>query len=132
MYKWIKKYIGIPFLSNGRTLEGCDCYGLVRLVLRDEYGIELPQLSDNYYDAKNIEETARLFTENLPVITAGKIPGPKEGALVVITEQGRPCHVGIAAGGGYILHTGAKTGSVCQRETHPGLRGRIEGYYDVR
>ena len=131
MYKWVKKYIGIPFVSNGRTMDGCDCYGLVRLVLRNEYGIDLPKLSDNYDDACNIQETARLFLEYLPVITAEKITEPKEKALVIIREQGRPCHIGIVAGNGYILHTGAKTGSVCQRSTHDGIQSRIEGYYSV-
>jgi len=132
MYPWVKKYIGIPFVSNGRTKEGCDCYGLVRLVLRDEYGTELPELSADYSSALSIAETARLFTEQLPVLTAEKIAEPEEQAVVIITECGRPCHLGIAAGNGYILHTGIKTGAVCQRSTHPGLRGRIEGYYRVR
>jgi cell wall-associated NlpC family hydrolase len=131
MYKWVKKYVGIPFVSNGRTLAGCDCYGLVRLVLRNEYGIDLPELSDNYADALNVKETARLFAENLPVLAGQKIPAPQERAVVIITEHGVPAHVGIVAGGGYVLHTGIKTGSICQRETHPGLRGRIEGYYRV-
>jgi len=131
MYEWVKKYIGIPFVSNGRTLAGCDCYGLVRMVLRNEYGICLPELSDNYGDALNVKETARLFAEKRPVLAAEKIAAPREKAVVVITEHGVPAHIGIAAGGGYILHTGAKTGAVCQRETHPGLRGRIEGYYRV-
>ena len=131
MYDWVKKYIGIPFVSNGRTKEGCDCYGLVRLVLRNEYGVELPELSDDYADALNVRETARLFAERLPAIAGEKIAGPQEGAVAVITEHGVAAHIGIVAGGGYILHTGVKTGSVCQRETHPGLRGRIEGYYHV-
>jgi cell wall-associated NlpC family hydrolase len=131
MYDWVKKYIGIPFVSNGRTMEGCDCYGLVRLVLRNEYGVELPALSDDYTDALNVAETARLFAENLPALAGEKIACPQERSVAVITEHGRPAHIGIAAGGGYILHTGIKTGSVCQRETHPGLRGRIEGYYHV-
>jgi len=131
MYKWVKKYIGIPFLSNGRTPAGCDCYGLVRLVLRNEYGIDLPELSDNYADALNVKETARLFAEQLPVLAGQKINAPQERAVVVITEHGVAAHIGIVAGGGYILHTGIKTGSICQRETHPGLRGRIEGYYHV-
>ena len=131
MYKWVKKYIGIPFVSNGRTMEGCDCYGLVRLVLRNEYDINLPELSDNYNDAKNIKETEKLFADNLPVLTVGKNFEPKEKALVVITENGRKCHVGIVAGDGFVLHTGAKTGCICQRDTHPGLRNRIEGYYNV-
>ena len=132
MYMWVKKYIGIPFISNGRTLAGCDCYGLVRLVLYNEYGIKLPELSDDYSNALNISETARLFSEKLPVLAADKIPGPEEKAVVIITEHGLPSHIGIAAGCGYILHTGVKTGSVCQRASHPGLRGRIEGYYRVR
>ena len=132
MYEWVKKYIGIPFVSNGRAMDGCDCYGLVRLVLRNEYGIDLPELSNDYSNALNIKETTKLFAENLPLLAARKLPLPREKAVVVITEQGCPCHIGIVAGSGYILHTGIKTGSICQRETHPGLRGRIEGYYHVR
>jgi len=131
MYDWVKKYIGIPFVSNGRTIEGCDCYGLVRLVLHNEYDIELPQLSDDYKDAQNIKETAKLFAENIPVLASVKLSAAQEKAVVIITEHGVAAHIGITAGGGYILHTGIKTGSVCQRETHPGLRGRIEGYYYV-
>jgi cell wall-associated NlpC family hydrolase len=112
-------------------MDGCDCYGLVRLVLHNEYGIDLPELSDDYEDALNLAETARLFAEKRPVLAAEKLPGPRERAVALITERGVPAHVGMAAGGGYVLHTGVKTGSVCQRETHPGLRGRIEGYYRV-
>ena len=129
MHAWVKKYIGIPFSSNGRTMGGCDCYGLARLVLHNEYGVNLPELSDDYSDALNTAETARLFAERLPVLAAEKLDAPQEGSVVVITEHGVPAHIGVAAGGGYILHTGIKTGSVCQRETHPGLRGRIAGYY---
>jgi cell wall-associated NlpC family hydrolase len=131
MYKWVKKYIGIPFASNGRTLASCDCYGLVRLVLNNEYKLNLPQLSDDYTDALNVKETARLFEKHLPVLAGEKISVPQEKAVVVINEHGVPAHIGIVAGDGYILHTGIKTGSICQRETHPGLRGRIEGYYHV-
>ena len=131
MYKWVSKYIGIPFLSGGRTAEGCDCYGLVRLVLRNEYGINLPELSDDYNNALNTRETKKLFEEHRPVLTSKKLDFPEEKAVAVITEHGHPCHIGITAGNGYILHTGIKTGCICQRETHPGIRGRIEGYYRV-
>jgi len=131
MYAWVKKYIGIPFVSNGRTMKGCDCYGLIRLVLHNEYGIELPELSNDYSSALNVTETSKLFAEYRPVIAAEKLDKPEERALVVITEHGFPAHVGITAGSGFVLHTGMKTGSVCQRESHPCLRSRIEGYYRV-
>jgi len=131
IYKWVKNYIGIPFVSNGRTMEGCDCYGLVRLVLKNEYDKYLPELSNDYSDALNVAETAKLFAEKRPVLACEKLTKPQEKAIVVITEHGVPAHIGIVAGSGYILHTGIKTGSVCQKESHPGLRGRIEGYYRV-
>jgi cell wall-associated NlpC family hydrolase len=131
IFPWVKKYIGIPFVSNGRTLQGADCYGLVRLVLKNEYNIELPELSDDYSNALNLEQTEKMFKENLPVLTAEKISAPEERSVIVITEHGVPAHIGIYAGGGFILHMVQKTGSICQKETHPALRGRIEGYYYV-
>ncbi|MDR0443278.1 MAG: C40 family peptidase [Treponema sp.] len=131
MYGWVKKYIGIPFVSNGRAMEGADCYGLVRLDLHNEFGICLPELSNDYENALNVAETAKLFASLRPLLAGLKLQCPEEGAVAVITEHGVPAHIGIAAGSGYILHTGVKTGSVCQRASHPGLRGRIEGYYRV-
>jgi cell wall-associated NlpC family hydrolase len=132
MYPWVRNYIGIPFRSNGRDREGCDCYGLVRLVLAEEFGVLLPALSDDYADALNVAETARLFRENMPVLLADRREEPEAGFLAIIRERGRPCHLGVCAGDGYILHTTARTGSVAQRASHPDLQGRIEGYYRVR
>jgi cell wall-associated NlpC family hydrolase len=132
MYAWVRNYIGIPFVSNGRTLEGCDCYGLVRLVLKEVYGVTPPELSGDYENALNLRETASLFAENRPVLLAERREGPEEGAVAIITERGHPCHLGIYAGDGYLLHTTAKTGSVAQRISSPDLAGRIEGYYRVR
>lgn len=30
--QWWNEYVGLPFADKGRTREGCDCWGLVRLV----------------------------------------------------------------------------------------------------
>jgi len=131
IYPWVKKYVGIPFISNGRSMDGCDCYGLVRMVLKNEYGITLPDLSDNYSNALNVAETQKLFEKQVPVLTASRILEPEEKAIILLTEGGKFCHIGVHAGIGYILHTKNNTGSVCQRLTHPGLSGCIEGYYHV-
>jgi cell wall-associated NlpC family hydrolase len=132
MFAWVKNYIGIPFVSNGRTRGGCDCYGLVRLVLEEVYGVTLPELSGDYKDALNVRETRSLFAENRPALLAERREEPEERALAIILERGRPCHLGIYAGDGYLLHTLAKTGSAAQRLTCPDLAGRVEGYYRVR
>ena len=54
MYAWVEKYVGIPFVSGGRDKTGLDCYGLVRLVLRDEYGYNLPVFNGDYTNADNV------------------------------------------------------------------------------
>lgn len=131
MYTWTQKYVGIPFRSNGRDTSGCDCYGLVRLILQNEYGIILPELN-LYDDALNCQETVHLFKDYLPVMCGAKIEQPEEKAVCLIrTTGGLLSHVGIYAGDDFIIHTRNKTGTVCERMSSPFLTGRIEGWYHV-
>ncbi len=118
-------------MSGGRTHGGCDCYGLVRLVLHEQAGILLPDLSSAYGDALDADETSPLFQQNLPLLTGRQKDVPALLDVAVIRRFGRPTHIGIYAGGGYILHTIRTAGTVLQRVTHPDLRQRIEGYYAV-
>lgn len=131
MYEWCRKYVGISFVSGGRDENGCDCYGLVRFILMNEYGIVLPVLSGDYTDALNVSETKNLFFENVPFLCSEKIPGPEEKAVALMKMCGRLCHVGLYAGDGFIIHSRHKVGVVCERITSPQLSGCVEGWYRV-
>lgn len=131
MYKWVKKYVGIPFKSGGRTSEGCDCYGLIRMILKNEYSTELPALDDKYMDALDTKITKELFRHYVPLICGKRINEPEEKAIAVIKTQGLATHVALYAGDGYIIHTMLNTGTVCERLSSPTLTGRIEGWYCV-
>lgn len=39
---WSNKYLGIPFKRGGADFNGCDCWGLLRLVFERELNVVLP------------------------------------------------------------------------------------------
>lgn len=128
---WVKKYIGIPFLSNGRDKTACDCYGLLFLIYRIEFDTELPLLLSDYKNACDVKETKEIFKINKPLIAGEKLDAPDIGDVVLLNYQGLPSHIGIYAGDGFILHTTEKSGSVLQKLSSSEIRGRVEGYYRV-
>ena len=42
---WWNDYIGVPFRDGGYGRSGADCWGLVRLVYRERFGIALPVIA---------------------------------------------------------------------------------------
>lgn len=129
---WVADYIEIPFKDKGRTRAGVDCYGLVRLVLKDRYGKALPEFSD-YSSCGASEEVAILVDANIPTIDAKEIDYSDltPGDLVLIRHMGLPCHIGIYVGGGSILHTAYRKNTVLERLSSPRFKNRVEGFYRV-
>ncbi|WP_418186723.1 NlpC/P60 family protein [Aliarcobacter lanthieri] len=39
----LKDFIGIPYQDGGRDLQGCDCYGLVKLYYKEMLNIDIPE-----------------------------------------------------------------------------------------
>lgn len=127
--KWTNDYIGIPYLRCGRTKEGADCYGLVRLVLVKVFGKAIPEYAD--YLTLSIQDQKRIIDERIPVIDASPTESPAEGDLILFRLCGIPCHIGIYAGNGEFLHTLAPHDSCIERVDSMKWRTRIEGFYRV-
>lgn len=131
MYSWVKKYVGLPFLSGGRDKNGLDCYGLVRLVLNTEYGFNLPLLNTDYTDALDKLQTQVIFDTNIPLLCGEKITKPEEKSVALIKSRGLATHVALYAGDGFIIHSVNKLGVVCERITTPGFAQLVQGWYRV-
>ena len=39
---WLNRYIGKPYKYGGRDVTGLDCYGLVKLIYKEQYNQNLP------------------------------------------------------------------------------------------
>ncbi|MDR1307620.1 MAG: C40 family peptidase [Treponema sp.] len=128
---WVERYVGIPFVSGGRDHAGCDCYGLVRLVLAEQFGYTLPLLNTGYENACRTQETAPLFREQIPLLSGEKIRQAEPGAVAVLQFSGRASHVGIFVDRRSILHTIGGIGAFCTAVNHASVRGALEGMYRV-
>jgi murein DD-endopeptidase len=55
----VSKYVGIPWVCSSvrpPSFAGCDCYGLVRLLYAEEFGISIPDPSATAGDAGTVHE----------------------------------------------------------------------------
>ena len=102
----LKKYIGIPFRDHGCGYDGCDCYGLVRLVYAKELGIELPHLGDHYSNAFARGEIGPLPAATVAEGWAVDVTDlePEQFDVLVFSRGGMDYHVGLFMYGEFMLH----------------------------
>lgn len=128
--KWVYEYIGLPYKLNGRDRGGIDCWGLVWLVLAEQFGVDLPSLQGQYDDAGDHGGISRLIDETRVLVDAVQVDYPADGDIVVLRYMGYTTHVGVVAGP-YVLHITGMKWSIIQRLDSAHIAHRIEGYYRV-
>lgn len=130
---WINRYIGIPFVSGGRTFDGADCYGLVRLVYMEELHIKLPILANEYKDAKSRKETVKVVQEQRIAPYWKSVPKGSEKPfdVAVVNMANVPSHIGIVAYKGTILHCQSECNCVKEdyRRGPWKMPNKIVGFY---
>ena len=130
MLPWVDGYIGIPYLEHGRDAWGCDCWGLVRMILAEQFGVELPSVDG--YSEVNPGATKRLVSETLAAIETTVVDAPEPGDIVLMRLGPHPsAHVGVVVAPGLMVHTDRGINSTLARLDAPLIRNRIEGYYRV-
>lgn len=100
------KYIGIPYRDHGDHYDGCDCYGICKLVYKDQRNIELPDYGFLYASSGNTVEAADTIKsahESGNNWTA--VDGELEPFDILLFEvMGFISHVGVYIGDNLFLH----------------------------
>lgn len=108
------RWLHTPYKYMGRTEEGCDCWGFVRLVLKEEKGVVLPSFDGvNEVDGMKYAESFR------------PLQGPEDWCLVKMVERRNHLHAGLYLEG-FVIHM-THNGVVMQRIKQ--IKGIIRGYY---
>jgi cell wall-associated NlpC family hydrolase len=123
----LRRYVTIPFADKGRTRDGVDCWGWVRLFYQDVFEIALPSYDSDYADTEEIEEIVNLIERVRP--TWVSVSTPRFGDVVHLNVINEPMHVGVYLFDGYIAHARPSTG-VCRATVRRGRwRNKVLGYY---
>lgn len=126
--------MGIPYADKGRDHAGVDCWGLVRLVLAEQFGVELPSYAQAYASADDGFSVASAVQAGL---RDGWVPSdrPETTDLLILRVEGRPWHCALMLNGNQFLHAPARDRrgrpmlSCIDRLDSPLWRSRVEGIW---
>lgn len=132
MMHWTNRYVGIPFAEVGSSRDGCNCWGLVRMVLADECLIEgLPYYAE--ISAKDTAATARQMNRDrhLPTWTTVTEPRAFDVALMYAMHSGIRIigHVGIMSSPTHVLHVWRATAAIHMPISHHRVRPKIISFH---
>jgi cell wall-associated NlpC family hydrolase len=126
---WAGHYIGLPFLDHGRDRSGLDCWGLVRLVMAEQFSIALPSHSAEYDRTTEVDKISALIereSQKWKIVPTGR---EICGDVIVLRVRGKPMHVGIVVGDRQMLHIERGIDSVIEKYSGPQWSDRIAGFY---
>lgn len=126
---WAGRYIGLPFCDHGRDRSGLDCWGLVRLVMSEQFSIALPSLAHEYEHTLALDDISHVIQRQIPVWQAIDTDQEQCGDVVVLRLHGQPLHVGMVLGDRHMLHVEARIDSAIERYDGARWRDRIFGFY---
>jgi cell wall-associated NlpC family hydrolase len=123
----LAKYIGIPYKDRARSECCVDCWGLVCLFYRNEFGIELPQYTTETPEGQKYVAEVVAGTRVEP--TWKKVTQPTLGDVLLFRVQGLPTHVGIALKDNEFLHSFPNRDSCIERLDSLSWTKRLDGAY---
>lgn len=118
-----RQFLRVPYLEGGRDVRGCDCWGLVRMIYWEAYGIDLPllQVKPGIQAAKNVLRASRSVDW---IMSNGRA-----GDVVVVRQRSIPGHVGLLLTRNDMIHTLPDVGVTVERTDSIRWRNKILGYY---
>jgi lipoprotein Spr len=127
----VSAYMGVPWEDRGRGLDGCDCWGWVRLVLAGEAGVDLPLYGD-YETAADRAEVAGVVSGAVGAFDPVPLGQERPGDLVLLRIAGKPCHIGVLLDGRRMAHMWPRAGVLLEKLDGPRWARRVDGYYRPR
>lgn len=89
---WVTDYLGKPWASGESGPDAYDCYGLVRAVYRDRFGIDMPLVSA---DATKLLSCLHVAKNYADYQKWEEVDAPQEGDVLLMGCARHPHHIGV-------------------------------------
>lgn len=130
---WVNDYIGIPFKERGRTLDGVDCWGLVALILREQFDILVPSYSDEYESTTDCGTISELIKREAGAWWTVPLNDAQIGDVIVmrVAPVGHiyATHIGVVVEKNWMIHIEKNINVVLDRYNRPRWGKRVVGIY---
>lgn len=127
---WAAQYVGIPYRPLGRDRNGCDCWGLLALIWREQFGRDLPDYQAARWqersDAAVVGAGAAQYAAQFLPVERGQ---ESAGDGVLLRMRGHPLHVGCVLAPGWMLHTHESADSCVESFERSAWSHRVLGIY---
>lgn len=131
---WPEKYIGLPYKTLGRDLNGIDCYGLVYLIFKHELGIDLPIINTGYDNGLNCQNVAPVFEQGLKDFISDslfkKTDKIKEFNVILFRRSGYISHIATCVDKRTFIHADLGAASCIENINRNYWKNRIVGVYE--
>lgn len=131
---WYNKYVGLPYKEGGRDFEGgFDCWGLVRQVILDQTGKELPRLDGVTYnpngDKRELLKAISEYTQE--PFGWKRLTNDEKPCIynVIWLRNGGPIHFGVMIDDKRFLHIEDGCDSVIEKLDSPRWNRKIRGFF---
>lgn len=129
-FHWSHLFVGIPYMPKGRSIAGCDCWGLVWLVQANVFHHILPSYADDYVSPDEAREVTALINREQDLQANWKGTGfAQDGDILLFSRPGGMPHAGVAIGPSKMLHMARETASCVEDFSSPLWARRLTGIY---
>ncbi len=125
---WASLYVGIPYEDRG-----VNCWGLVRRVYAEQFGIALPGYDQPGTDTMAVREIMAAERARIEAEAEWTPADPPSVGDVALFRRGTlPAHVGVLVAPSVMLHSQTGIGSALEDFTGPAWAPRLLGIFRHR
>lgn len=93
MSHWATQYIGRPWVYGKAGPDEFDCWGFVRYIQREHFGVEMPEVA--VADRHDWRNSAQQLAEHDERKHWTRVVQPVEGDVVLMARNRLPTHIGL-------------------------------------